>query len=288
MKKLLLTIIFIFFVQFIFAQTTFHIFDANSKEPIEGAIIKLFKQFKVDGRAIDQYLNDSKKTDKSGNATFVLTKKTGDYIRYLVISYPNYKNDTITNFSKTDYGLKKLIRAEKFQIKLLTLSKQLSKEKLNELKSKIDVENINVIKRKSDNKYAYVTSPIENFRNCQNQLDAIVNSGEKSLKEAYILHYDTQKKVYFKFLFKTANKWMTKELKDLKSELEPNFKLDQIISSDSRYRIVSEKSYLYYQSAMKDYLSFVRNTPQATKTLILIYTKSSDGQIDVINTLNIL
>lgn len=285
MKKLLLITLLFFLSKILYAQTTFHVFDIDSKEPIEGAVVKLYKQFYANGKKIDQFLNDSKKTDEMGNVTFNFTTKKGDYIRFLVISSTNYKNDTIRNFSKTEYPLKHLGSLEKFQIKLLTLSKPLSKEKLNELKNKIDVEDILVIKRKSDKKYAYVTSPIENFRNCQNQLDAIK---DKDLKEAYILHYSTQKKVYFKILFKTANKWMTQELKDLKSDLEPQFKLNQEKTTDNRYRIISEKSYLYYQSAMKDYLNFIRNTPQATKARILIYTKSSDDKIEVIDTLNII
>lgn len=203
MRKPLLLLIILLITTSVSLAQTYSFVDSLSRRPINNVKIKVFENFtSLKGSSERQLLKEyNSKEDSKVNVSVKPTTKDG--ILYFVVEHPDYYEKKAIK-AQIENGTINLIRkgvTDEFCIKLATLKKKLTKAEIVKLKSLIDVENIEVIKRK-DGRYAYITSPIKNLHTCIEQLDRIKSTKNSMAKDAYILHGKDKVPVFLEFSLK--------------------------------------------------------------------------------------
>lgn len=279
MKKLLLLLIILLNTKFVSLAQTYSFVDSLSRKPINNVKIKVFENFtSLKGTSERQLLKEyNSKEDSKVNVSVKPTTKDG--ILYFVVEHPNYYEKKVIR-AQIENGTINLVRkgvTEEFCIKLATLKKKLTKAEIVKLKSLIDVEYIEELKRK-DGRYAYITTPIKNLHTCIEQLDRIKSTKNSMAKDAYILHGKDKVPVFFRVQLEVARKWMENEFVTPKYALERFYKLDQIKTSEGLYQVVSEKKYENYKDAMSDYLGKVKLRIPKAKGIIIACKKMGSAE----------
>jgi hypothetical protein len=280
MKKPLLLLITLLNTSLVALAQTYSFVDSLSKKPINNVKIRVFENFSSlnNGTSKKQLLKEyNSKEDSKVNVSVKPTTKDG--ILYFLVEHPDYYEKKVVR-AQIENGTINLVRkgvTEEFCIKLATLKKKLTKTEIVKLKSLIDVENIEELKRK-DGRYAYITSPIKNLHTCIEQLDRIKSTKNSMAKDAYILHGKYKVPVFFRVQLEVARKWMENEFVTPKYALERFYKLDQIKTTEGLYRVVSEKKYENYKDAMSDYLGKVKLRIPKAKGIIIACKKAGNAE----------
>jgi hypothetical protein len=280
MKKPLLLLITLLNTSLVALAQTYSFVDSLSKKPINNVKIRVFENFSSlnNGTSKKQLLKEyNSKEDSKVNVSVKPTTKDG--ILYFLVEHPDYYEKKVVR-AQIENGTINLVRkgvTEEFCIKLATLKKKLTKTEIVKLKSLIDVENIEELKRK-DGRYAYITSPIKNLHTCIEQLDRIKSTKNPMAKDAYILHGKYKVPVFFRVQLEVARKWMENEFVTPKYALERFYKLDQIKTNEGLYRVVSEKKYENYKDAMSDYLGKVKLRIPKAKGIIIACKKAGNAE----------
>lgn len=279
MRKPILLLIILLNTTFVTLAQTYSFVDSLSRKSISNVKVRVFENFtSLKGTSERQLLKEyNSKEESKVNVNVRPTTKDG--ILYFIVEHPDYYEKKITK-AQIENSTINLVRkgvTEEFCIKLATLKKKLTKTEIIKLKSFIDVENIEELKRK-DGRYAYITSPIKNLHTCIEQLDGIKSTKNSMAKDAYILHGKDKTPVFFRVQLEVARKWMESEFVTPKYALERYYKLDQIKSNEGLYRVVSEKKYDNYKDAVGDYLGKVKLRIPNAKGIIIACKKTGNAE----------
>lgn len=279
MRKPILLLIILLNTTFVTLAQTYSFADSLSRKSISNVKVRVFENFtSLKGTSERQLLKEyNSKEESKVNVNVRPTTKDG--ILYFIVEHPDYYEKKITK-AQIENSTINLVRkgvTEEFCIKLATLKKKLTKAEIVKLKSLIDVENIEELKRK-DGRYAYITSPIKNLHTCIEQLDRIKSTKNSMAKDAYILHGKDKTPIFFRVQLEVARKWMESEFVTPKYALERYYKLDQIKTNEGLYRVVSEKKYDNYKDAVGDYLSKVKLRIPNAKGIIIACKKTGNAE----------
>lgn len=284
MRKSILLLVILSITSFTNFAQTYIIVDSLSRKPVSNAKIKVYESFtSLKGATERQFLKDFMGEENDTKIKVNIKPTSKDGILFFIIEHSDYYEKKITK-AEIENNVIELVRkgvTEEFCIKLATLKKKLTNAEVDKLKSLIDVENIEVLKRK-DGRFAYITSSIKNLHTCIEQMDRIKSSKNSMAKDAYILHGKDKTPVFFRVQLEVARKWMENEFVTPKYALEQFYKLDQIRTSDNLYRVVSEKKYDNYKDAVSDYLGKVKLRIPKAKGIIIACKKT--GNIETVIT----
>lgn len=279
MRKPLLLLIILLITTSVSLAQTYSFVDSLSRKPINNVKIRVFENFPSHNKTSERQLLKEYNSKEDSKVNVSVKPTTKDGILYFLVEHPDYYEKKVVR-AQIENGTINLVRkgvTEEFCIKLATLKKKLTKAEIVKLKSLIDVENIEELKRK-DGRYAYITSPIKNLHTCIEQLDRIKSTKNSMAKDAYILHGKDKVPVFFRVQLEVARKWMENEFVTPKYALERFYKLDQIKTSEGLYRVVSEKKYENYKDAMSDYLGKVKLRIPKAKGIIIACKKIGNAE----------
>lgn len=279
MRKPLLLLIILLITTSVSLAQTYSFVDSLSRKPINNVKIRVFENFPSHNKISERQLLKEYNSKEDSKVNVSVKPTTKDGILYFLVEHPDYYEKKVVR-AQIENGTINLVRkgvTEEFCIKLATLKKKLTKAEIVKLKSLIDVENIEELKRK-DGRYAYITSPIKNLHTCIEQLDRIKSTKNSMAKDAYILHGKDKVPVFFRVQLEVARKWMENEFVTPKYALERYYKLDQIKTDEGLYRVVSEKKYDNYKDAVSDYLGKVKLRIPNAKGIIIACKKTGNAE----------
>ncbi len=280
MKKTLLSIIIVFlFSSSLFAQA-YSIVDSVSSRGIFEAKIEARERFESSkGKIVNNLLKRFQGTKKSNKISVNITAISHAAIVYFIVSHPDYFSKEIDQEMISDNTIP-LVRngiRDEYCIKLFTIKKEISEAEKTKFETLFAVENIQKIIRK-DGRYAYITTPIKNLYKSIDQLEKMKASKNPMVQDSYLLYARNNMPVHFRIQLAVAHESMISEFNTPSKLLENRYKLKQVQTEDSLYRVVSAKKYMDYAEAVKDFSEKIRVRLGNPKAVIIACTKVGEKE----------
>jgi hypothetical protein len=280
MKKALIFVIITFsFQSSLFAQT-YSIVDSVSNMGIFEAKIEARERFESSkGKIVNNLIKRFQGTKKSNKIPVKVAAVSNAAIVYFIVSHPDYFPKEIDQDMISD-NIIPLVRngiRDEYCIKLFTVKKEISEEEKTKLKSLLEVESIQKITRK-DGRYAYITTPVKNLYKGIDQLERIKASKNSMVQDSYLLYARNNMPVHFRIQLAVARESMISEFNTPSKLLENRYKLKQVQTEDSLYRVVSAKKYMDYAEAVKDFSEKVRVRLGNPKAVIIACTRVGEKE----------
>lgn len=285
MKKALLLLL----IPFISFSQNLSIVDSQTDMPVKGVELKTYHFIDKDNAPLVP--NGSLKLKwNEFQSKFISKIYQYNSNTYTVFSKHGYIKDTVyaNDFKKMNYKIV-LVRDkahDDFYIKLCAIPRRLTEVELQKMQSEIDVEKIEVIKKKNGF-YSYITPKVNDIHVAIAQLKRITDYNKISfVNKPYILH-TKDKRVHFKLQFGGISRiGLENEIPLYRQMLTGIYKIDPIQTADKYHRIVSEKTYNNFTDAQADFLQKVVFQNPALPAIAIAYEKDKT-QIDVISQLRI-
>jgi hypothetical protein len=280
MKKALIFVIITFsFQSSLFAQT-YSIVDSVSNKGIFEAKIEARERFESSkGKIVNNLIKRFQGTKKSNKIPVKVAAVSHAAIVYFIVSHPDYFPKEIDQDMISD-NIIPLVRngiRDEYCIKLFTVKQEISEEEKTKLKSLLEVESIQKITRK-DGRYAYITTPVKNLYKGIDQLERIKASKNPMVQDSYLLYARNNMPVHFRIQLAVARESMISEFNTPSKLLENRYKLKQVQTEDSLYRVVSAKKYMDYAEAVKDFSEKVRVRLGNPKAVIIACTRVGEKE----------
>ncbi|MFN3849620.1 MAG: hypothetical protein ACK4NY_09335 [Spirosomataceae bacterium] len=266
---------------------TISIHDAQSGEPVNGAELNTY--IFVDNGTPPLVPEGNVKLKWNSNKTpfnksIYLYKNS-----FTVITKNGYKTDTVYGNQLAQANYKIFLVRDKvhddYYIKLCTTKRKLSTQELQKLKSQIDVENIEVIKKKNG-LYAYITPKMNDIHSAILQLKRITDYKNPLVKDPYMLHTKNSR-VHFKLQFGViSKKGLETEVAHYRQLLLGKYKIDPVLTKDNFHRIVSEKTYNNFTEAQAEFLQKIVFQNPSIPAVVIAYEKDG-AELEVITQLKI-
>ena len=285
MKKALLLLL----ISFNLFSQNLSIVDSQTNMPVNGVELKTYHL--VDKENAPLVPNGSLKLKWNESQTKFISKiYQYNSNTFTVFSKHGYNTDTVyaNQFKEMNYKIV-LVRDkvhDDFYIKLCATTRRLTEAELQKMQSEIDVEKIEVIKKKNGF-YAYITPKVNDIHVAITQLKRITDYNKSSfVNKPYILH-TKDKRVHFKLQFGGISKTgLENEIPLYRQMLTGIYKIDPIQTADKYHRIVSEKTYNNFTDAQADFLQKVIFQNPALPAIAIAYEKDK-ANINVISQLKI-
>jgi hypothetical protein len=280
MKKTLLSIFIVFlFSSSLFAQE-YSIIDSVSNRGIFEAKIEARERFESSkGKIVNNLIKKFNGTKKSNKISVNATAISHAAIVYFIVTHPDYFTKEIDQDMILDNIIplvKNGIRDE-YCIKLFTVKKEISEAEKTKLKALFELEDIQKITRK-DGRFAYITTPIKNLYKSIDKLEKLKASKNLMVQDSYLLYARSNMPVHFRIQLAVAHESMISEFNTPSKLLENRYKLKQMQTEDSLYRVVSSKKYTDYAEAVKDFSEKVRVRLGNPKAVIIACTKVGEKE----------
>lgn len=188
-----------------------------------------------------------------------------------------------SDFKKNNYTfyLKRNKIYDDYYIKLAALKKPLTNAQIKQIKSQINVEEIEVI-RKKNGLYSYITPKVQDIHKAIITLRAIKDSKNPTIQNPYILH-NKDRRVWFRLQFGVISR-NTLAAKVSYYEKLYGYKVDPIKTADGFYRLVSEK---YYGNFIEAQNEFIKIVPFTDKDVQIIAYENINGKASSLGLLKI-
>lgn len=278
-KALFLTILVFLFSSSLFAQT-YNIIDSLSNRGIFEAKIEVRERFESSkGKIVKNLLKRFQGTKKLNKIFVNAPAISHAAIVYFIVSHPDYFTKEIDQEMISDNTIP-LVRngiRDEYCIKLFTVKEEISEAEKAKLKTLFEVEDIQKIIRK-DGRYAYITTPINNLYKCIDKLERMKATKNAMVQDSYLLYARNKLPVHFRIQLAVAHESMIEEYNTPSKLLENRYKLKQMQTEDSLYRVVSAKKYSDYAEAVKDFSEKVRVRLGNPKAVIIACTNAGEKE----------
>ena len=280
MKKVLFSVIIVsLFSSSLFAQT-YSIVDSVSNRGIFEVKIEARERFESSkGKNVNNLIKKFQGNKKTNKIDVKATALSRGAIVYFVVSHPDYFTKEIAQDDITD-NIISLVRngiRDEYCIKLFTVKEEMSKAEKEKLKILFEVEDIQKIIRK-DGRYAYITTPINSLYKCIDKLERMKATKNAMVQDSYLLYARNKLPVHFRIQLAVAHESMIEEYNMPSKLLENRYKLKQMQTEDSLYRVVSVKKYSDYAEAVKDFSEKVRVRLGNPKAVIIACTNAGEKE----------
>jgi hypothetical protein len=280
MKRVVFSLITVLFCTHSIFSQDYQIIDSVSRKGIFGIKLEAREKFESSkGQMVDNKIKVFWGNEKTNKVSVKAQAMSHAAIVYFKVSHPDYFPKEIAQDAIIDNTIE-LVRngiTEEFCIKLFTVKEEISEAERIKLKNLFNVQDIQKITRK-DGRFAYITTPIKNLYKSIDQLERLKATKNPMIQDGYLLYAKTKMPVHFRIQLAVAHEWMVNEFDTPSKLLENRYKIKQLQTDDSLFRVVSEMKYSNYADAVRAFSEKVRVRLTNPKAVIIACTLAGDKE----------